>query len=730
MRLLRVGLAVVVGSLLLWGLCSAQGPEAHSYGAVDEIRLKTAAAESAQWLVAGRDAAGTYYSPLARINDENVSKLGFAWEYATGTFRGLEATPIVVDGTMYTSGNWGVVYALDAATGKPLWTFDPKNDGQVGRFTCCDVVNRGVAVWKGRVYVASLDGRLFALDARDGKPIWSVDTLIDHQQPYSVTGLPQIAGDVVVIGNSGADMGKGGVRGYVTAYDLVSGSQRWRFFTIPSRNEPQRDMAMKTALSSWDPKSEPGGGTVWAGMSYDPELNFVYLGTGNASPYQERGRNPSGAHGDDLYACSIIALDATSGKLAWYYQTTPGDNLDQDADAPFVQAALELGGRTRNVLMQASKNGFFYILDRKTGELISGKPYTYVNWATGLDARGRPILTQTADYREKPQLIYPNYNGGHSWIPMSYSARTHLVYIPVIDAPMVWVDLYDKPIRYVEGTFAVGGFPMDKTYDPEGLESSFGKLPAFKDGRGPRHVTHNLLRAWDPVKQATVWEQETSRDYLVYDGGVLSTGGNLVLQGRIDGSFYAYAADTGRILKKLRTGVATMAAPMTYEIAGVQYIAVMQGYGGGAIGSEFPPDSAGHHYLNEGRIIAFRLGGGAIPLPPPQPKVVFQQPPPRAGSPADIDRGGSLYTTHCARCHVFGVGPLPDLRRIPAEVSDIFADIVLHGRLAPLGMGRFDDLLSAADVADIHDYLIGEAWKAFDAQQAATAAAASGSRPH
>ena len=220
MTMLRVG---VVG-MLLCGSCFAQG-----------------SAEPSQWPVAGRDAEGTYYSPLGRINDRNVGTLGFAWEYQTGTFRGLEATPIVVDGTMYTSGNWGVVYALNAATGKALWTFDPQNDGQVGRFTCCDVVNRGVAVWKGRVYVASLDGRLIALDARDGKPVWSVDTLIDHKQPYSVTGLPQIAGGVVVIGNSGADMGKGGVRGYVTAYDFTSGEQRWRFFTVPSRSDPQPD---------------------------------------------------------------------------------------------------------------------------------------------------------------------------------------------------------------------------------------------------------------------------------------------------------------------------------------------------------------------------------------------------------------------------------------------------------------------------------------------------------
>jgi quinohemoprotein ethanol dehydrogenase len=687
--------------------------EPHSYGAVDEARLRNVGAEPSQWLAAGRDRAGSFYSPLAGINDRNVGTLGFAWEYVTGTYRGLEATPIVVDGTMYTSGNWGVVYALNAATGKLLWSFDPQNNGQVARYACCDVVNRGVVVWQGRVYVASLDGRLIALDAGSGKPAWSVDTLLNHQEWYSVTGLPQIAGNAVVIGNSGADMGKGGVRGYVTAYDLSTGKQLWRFFTVPSRGG-----AADAALASWDPKADPRGGTVWGGMSYDPELNYVYIGTGNASPYQERGRNPSGGHTDDLYACSVIALDAASGRMVWYYQTTPGDNWDQDADAPFIQAELQIGGRARQVLMQASKNGFFYVLDRKTGELISGKPYTYVNWASGLDAQGRPVLTSVADYKNKAQLIYPNYNGGHSWIPMSYSERTHLVYIPVIDAGMVWVDLHDKPIRYVEGTFSVGGLAADKTYDREALEPSYGKLPSLE---GKRHVTHNVLRAWDPVKQATVWEHETSRDYLAYDGGALSTGGNLVFEGAVDGSFYAFAADSGRVLKQWSTGVGTMAAPMTYEVDGVQYVAVMQGYGGGAIGFEFGPEMAGHRYVNEGRILVFRLGGGAVPLPPPQPGVVFEQPPPRAGSSADIDKGASLYTTQCARCHVFGIGPLPDLRRIPADIHNIFSDIVLRGKLAALGMGRFDDILSPADVTGIHDYLINEAWKAYEAQQAAAA---------
>src|SRR5580700_1943814 len=692
---------------------------AQQFGRVDDVRLRNASTETDQWLTTGRDSQGTYYSPLTQINDKNVGRLGLAWEFKTGTYRGLEATPVVVDGVMYTSSTWGVAYALNAATGEPLWKFDPVNNGQVGRNACCDVVNRGVVVWKGRVYVSSTDGRLFALDARTGARLWVVDTIVDHRQPYTVTGVPQLAGEVVLIGNGGSDIGHGGVRGYVSAYDLPTGRFRWRFYVVPARDDPKPTAAARAALGTWDPHSTPRGGAVWAGTSYDPDLGIVYLGTGNAAPYQERDRNPGGGEKDDLYTSSIVALNARTGALVWYFQTTPGDNWDQDAISSFIQADLEVEGHVRQVIMQAPKNGFFYVLDRRTGEFISGKPFTFVNWARGLDAKGRPLLTKDAKYTKKPQLIYPSTAGAHSWMPMAYSPITRLVYIPVIDAPMVFVDLRRAPLSFVDGSFGVGVVFPDKDYNPQDWEQWFGPLPGYEadDRRGPRRVIRGVLRAWDPVAQHVVWEQETSRDYFLYDGGALATGGNLVLQGRGDGSFVAYAADTGNVLTKIETGVGIMAAPMSYEVAGVQYVAVMEGYGGGAIGLPFPPNSAGARLVNEGRIVAFRLDGETVALPPVRQELPVEAPA-QPGSSADIARGNGLYASYCSRCHVFGPGVLPDLRRMPAGIHNLFEEIVLRGRLAPLGMGRFDDVLSAADVSAIHTYLVSEGWKLLKEQKA------------
>jgi quinohemoprotein ethanol dehydrogenase len=677
-------------------------------------------AAAAEWRSTGRDAQGTYYSPLNLINDHNVATLGHAWTFRTGTSRGLEATPLVVDGVMYTSGNWGTVYALQAATGKSLWTFTPKMDRKVGRDVCCDVVNRGVVVFAGKVYVASLDGQLYALDAATGAIAWSADTIVDHRQPYTSTGAPQLAGKLVLIGNSGADMGNGGTRGYVSAFDLATGKLAWRFFVVPARDDPHPSPVMQAALKTWDRAGDPRGGAVWAGTAYDPQLNLVYIGTGNAAPYQERVRNPGGGRHDDLYCSSIVALDARTGEPAWHFQTTPGDDWDQDADATLIQADLNIGGQLRHTLLQASKNGFFYVFDRKTGELISGKPFTYINWATGLDARGRPIVSAVADYSKKPQLIYPSTSGGHSWAPMSLSAQTHLVYIPVMDVPMVWVDLEHKPVAHVEGAFGVGVLYPDASYDPAGMESLYGPLPHY-DATHPRRVIRNLLRAWDPVAQKTVWEQETSHGFFVNDGGVMSTGGNLVFQGRADGDLYAYAADTGKLLHTQEIGVGIMAAPMTYEVAGVQYVAVMAGYGGGAIATTYPDFAAGAKYLNEGRIVALRLGGGAVPLPTVRTQAALPVPPASEGSAADIARGLRLFTAQCGRCHALGVSVLPDLRiAAPADLKQ-FKDIVLHGALAPLGMGSFDDVLSEADAAALHAYLVSEARAAYAAANPATA---------
>ena len=708
------------------GIAGASPDAPGGFGQIDEARLRRSAAEPQNWLTLGRDRSGAYYSPLTDINERNVKRLGFAWDYDLATFRGQEATPIVVDGVMYTSGTWGYVYALDAATGKELWKFDPKVHGQAGRYPCCDLLNRGVAVWEGRVYVAAVDGRLFALDAATGAKIWEVDTIVDHGLQYSSTGAPQIAGHAVVIGNSGGDMGTGGVRGYVTAYDLKSGEQLWRFYTVPGASgAPFEHPEMEFAAKTWDPQRNPeyhGGGTVWDGMAYDPDLNLLYFGTGNAAPYDSRQRGRT--HQDNLFVASIIALNADTGRMAWYYQATPGDEWDFDAVQKFVLADLKIGGATRKVLMQANKNGFFYVLDRATGKLYSAKNFATVTWASHVDLKtARPVLAPAAEYHNGPVLTYPSVLGAHTWPPMSFSPRTGLVYIPVNEAPNILVDIAHNggSVDFLDGYFTINGVMVDKAYDPKSMESVFGKLPDYNSKRRRAPDVHNVLRAWDPIGQKTAWEQKTSDGYAVWDGGILSTAGNLVFQGHANGDLCAYTADRGRRLHCVPTGSHLGAAPITYSVDGVQYVAVQAGYGGVAMYWPIPPNTVASKYVNENRIIAFRLDGADVPKPEPRVEPRVQLPPENPASAEVIHEGERLFTAYCSRCHVFGPSITPDLRRINAAVRARIKNIVIGGERAPFGMGRFDDVLTESDVNAISAYLLDQAWQLYrDEQQTQT----------
>ena len=703
-------------------------PGAATPGAVDAARLQAADSEPQNWFTGGRDQDGTYYSPLKNIDEHNVKDLGFAWAYDLGTpQRGQEATPIVVDGVMYTSGTWGYVYAVDAASGRERWRYDPKADYAAARNPCCDLVNRGVAVWQGKVYVASGDGRLHALNAATGEKIWVTDTITNHKLPYSSTGAPQIAGAVVVIGNSGGDMGHGAVRGYVAAYDLQTGAFKWRFYTVPPAvGQPFENPELEAAAKTWDSHRDAlyqGGGTAWDGFAYDPKLNLVYFGTGNAAPYDLRQLGP--AELDGLYAASIIALHADTGRLAWYYQTTPHDHWDYDSVQKMILADLEIGGAARQVLMQASKNGFFYVLDRQTGKLLSAKNYTYINWASGVDLKtGRPMPTEQSDWYASPKNVYPSWAGAHSWNPMSYSGQTHLVYIPVIDVSSVFVDMLHNggEVKFLDGFFTVNGIFADDSYDAGDLKRLYGPLPDLKDIKASRKVkpVRELIRAWDPLAQKTVWEHETSGGMRGYDGGVMSTAGNLVFQGRGSGGLWVYAADTGKVLKVIKTGSHIMAAPTTYAVNGEQYVAVQVGYGGTAIAEgPYPPNSAAMKYQNTNRILAFKLGGAAVPTPPVRVDEPFAKPPPQTATAAEINAGEVKFIEECSRCHALGPSITPDLRRLNAGLHAAFKDIVLHGALAPAGMERFDDLLSDKDAANIHAYLIEQSWIAYRAQEAA-----------
>lgn len=677
-----------------------------------------------QWVRNGRDAGGSYYSPLTDIDRHTVSRLGFEWDYPLGTKRGLEATPLVIDGALYAVGNWGRVYSVDAATGKERWRYDPQVDGQWGRYACCDVVNRGLAESEGTIYVGALDGFLHAIDARTGMRRWKVDTLIGRGRrlPYTLTGAPVIAGDLVVIGNAGADFK--GVRGYVSAYDLKSGALRWRFFTVPRDPKlgPQDQPHLVAAIQTWDPRHRweyGGGGTVWDGMSYDAESNLLYIGTGNASPYtiKEHGRRG----GDDLYANCIVAIHADTGRMAWYYQIVPGDEWDYDATQKMILADLTLEGGVRKVLMQASKDGFFYVLDRMSGEFISAQNFAYVNWTKRLDPKtGRPQPNPDAEYLAAPRLIFPSMAGAHSWQPMSYDPATGLVYIPALEAPMVYIETANRPAGLIEGNFTVAGL-FAEDFDPESLSTLFGPLPTLDElaHDAPKGAAHSVgvLKAWNPTLQKLVWQRPSAT---FWNGGVLSTAGGIVVQGDAAGFLNVYDAASGELLKALDVGTSIMAAPMTYRVAGKQYIAVMAGYGGGpGLYSPFPPASAAYRFGNEGRIVAFALDGAAPPMPPPVTEAPFAQPPPRTGTAQAIAHGEVLYSRYCGRCHVFGRGELPDLRRLAAATHTVFYDIVLRGIYAARGMGRFDDVLSRQDASDLHAFLVERAWDAYRHQRGA-----------
>jgi quinohemoprotein ethanol dehydrogenase len=686
--------------------CSGKAPEA---GWVDADRLAAADAEPGQWFTSGRDGDGTYFSPLTKISDANVGQLGFAWDYKLGTKRGLQSTPIVVDGIMVFSGNWGKVYALDAATGKELWTFDPQVDGQIGRHACCDVVSRGLSVWHGKVYTVALDGKLSALDLKTGKPVWQANTITDKSFPYTVTGAPQIAGKVVVVGSSGADFG---ARGYVAGYDLETGKEKWRSFVVP-RNPalgPQESPEMQAALASWSPGTDwkdGGGGTVWDGMAYDPEHNLLYVGTGNGSGYNARTRSPGG--GDNKYLASILALDADSGRLKWAFQTVPGEHWDYTATQKFILADLKIDGVDRKVIMQAPKNGFFYVLDRVTGEFLSAKNYVYQNWAKGLDPKtGRPIPNPAvADYTGDARLVYPGMQGGHNWQPMAYSPKTGLVYIPAMEAGMVFVDAAQRPIGRIQGTFDVHGIFVEG-YAPAAMKTWYGDLPSLeallqKAGRSKASPSFSVLRAWDPVRQKLVWEQLMPS---FWDGGVSATAGNLVFHGTSSGHLAAYAADTGKLLHKVDVGTSIMAAPMTYEIGGVQYVAVLAGFGG-AGGAGFAPSTAAYKYGNEGRVVVFKLGGGAVPKPAPFVDRPYPDAIPQFGTPQQIAAGGLTFARTCGGCHGAPRGLYPDLTRSPL-IADAaaFRAVVLEGALVPNGMARFDDVLKPEDAEAIRAYLV------------------------
>jgi quinohemoprotein ethanol dehydrogenase len=730
---LAVRLSCLISGVFLCSVVPVtQGAETNGqgiakYGEVDIARLRQADRNPEQWGAMGRTLNGTYYSPLSQINASNVDRLGFVWQFKTGTYRGMDATPLFVDGILYFPGIWGSVYALDAATGKEIWRFTPKNDGEFAKWAASDVVTRGIAVLNRRVYTVSTDCHLFSLNAANGQIVWQTDTLAEQAPGYVCQGAPTVTDRYVIVGNAGGDNLAGGVRGYISAFDLKSGHLVWRFFTVPKIGERNPSQALVAAARTWDPTRDlkfGGGGTVWGQMVYDPELDLVYFGTGNAAPYNAPRDWAGGRASDRLYAASIVAVHARTGEMAWYYQTTPGDVWDFDAAANLVLASLRISGVERQVLMQANKNGFFYLIDRRTGRPLSAAPFAYINWASGIDAGFRPIVNQgAADYNATPKIVFPSVLGAHSWPPMSYNPQTGLVYIPSLETGAILADVTKNPgarIHWLDQQMGVTEIVPDKTLSYDYWESLVGKLPHFKAPFSKRSLLRGILRAWDPLTRQVVWEQETSEGYAVLDGGTMTTAGGLVIAGREDGALEAYDAKTGSILKTIQTGSAIMAAPMTFEVGGKQYISVLCGHGGMFLNFL---GTAAWDYINEDRILTFAIDGmPETPTPPRKTPPTARVEPPLARNASSelVEAGRDLFITHCARCHTLDTPAISsDLTRSAAIYSIETLDaILLRGALSSAGMGKFDDVLTERDLYSLQAYLVNETWDAYQDERA------------
>ncbi|WP_161491211.1 PQQ-dependent dehydrogenase, methanol/ethanol family [Bradyrhizobium neotropicale] len=703
-----IGAAIILSLPFSRLTATSFGPRAsHATGVVSVHPLFKADEEPGQWMTGGRDWRQSYDSPLKQINRHNVGKLGYAWSSDIEGSSRLEATPIVVDDIMYVSSIAGMVYALNAETGQQLWRFDPG----VGSFAnlyakaCCGPVNRGVAFWKGRVYVAAFDGSLYALDATTGGVTWKADTIIDRSRAYTSTGAPYIAGDLVVIGNAGADFD---ARGYISAYDIRTGKLAWRFFTVPgdprhSFEHPELKMAAKT----WDKDSrwDAGlGGTVWDGMAYDPELNLLYVGTGNGGPWPQIIRSPSG--GDNLFLSSILAINPKTGRLKWYYQTTPGESWDYTATQKIILADIRVRGKVRKVIMQAPKNGFFYVLDRVTGELLSARPYLRkLTWASRVDMKtGRPIVSDQARYWKSPRLIFPNVGGGHNWQPMAFNRETGLVYIPVLEMGMVF-GLSPEPFSYKKArpNYHVNlGWPDANGHFDFMCETAFPACPDAEEvlkGQ-PETPPQSFLRAMHPVSGKIEWEAETTRNNQYKNrvgrpGGVMSTAGDLVFEGHLDGTFDVRNASNGALLKTMFVGNPIVAAPMTYMAGGVQYVAFLAGD---------RSDGA------KSRVVALQLDKNIVP-PPTQSQTAAGMesralPPAQMSQVTErlVSKGRQFFEQNCATCHVGGNAP--SLIPLREAAQRQFFDIVLGGIRANKGMGNFSTILSADDATAIRTYLI------------------------
>jgi quinohemoprotein ethanol dehydrogenase len=694
------GLAAAVAAMtLMAGLntATAAGP-----ADVNAKRMLDPAATAANWMSYGGTYAEQHFSPLTQINKDNVSQLGLTWFADYDTNLTQAGTPLEIDGVIYVSTAWSKVYAFDARTGKTLWEYNPKTPGTWIRNVCCGIVNRGIAAWNGKIYIGTLDGRLVAINAKTGKEAWSVLT-IDPRKHYSVTVAPRIAKGKVLIGESG---GEYGVRGYLSAYDAETGKLDWRFYTIPGNpkdgfENPAMEMAAKTWGGEWWKLG--GGGTVWDAIVFDPVTNLVYFGVGNGTPWNDHYRDPT--NNDNLFLASVVALNVDTGQYVWHYQETPADTWDYDAVSPMSVVDMNIGGKDRRVLLQASKNGFYYVLDARTGELLHASAFVDVNWANGIDMKtGRPRTKPQARYpKGAPWDLSPGVQGAHGWHSNAYSPQTGLFYVPT-------------QIAYFPMVFDPAFTPNPVGYN---LGIDFGaQFTFYRDHPQAKNGFVGYLQAMDPKTGKKVWSGPQNQGPT---GGAVATAGGLVFQGGgTSNEFRAFDATSGKVLWTGKTQTAVLAAPISYELDGKQYIAVSVG---GAAGDYYAP--------NYSRMLVYSVGGMAkLPAPAPYtPRALL--PPPATAAAADVQKGEQLYARNCAACHgdrgqTRGAN-FPDLTRTPLLWSqDGFDSIVLKGLLSEKGMVSFADVLKPADTAQIRAFIIDQANQLKNNPQTGAAPAAVG----
>ncbi|MBM3806777.1 MAG: PQQ-dependent dehydrogenase, methanol/ethanol family [Acidimicrobiia bacterium] len=630
------------------------------------------------WLAFGRTYSEQRFSPLTQINESTIGRLSPEWVVELSGDRGLVSTPLVVDGVMYFVRGMNVVRAVNATTGAKLWEFDPEVRAAAGQMRAGWDHSRGIGFWNGKVYVATWDGRLIAIDARTGKEVWRAQTF-EPGKPLYITGAPKIFKGKVLIGNGGTEHGAS--RGYVTAYDAETGKQAWRFFIVPGNpadgfeNEAMR-MAAKTWTGQW--WLHGGGGNAWHGFTYDAELDTLYIGTGNGSPWNRKIRSPEG--GDNLFLCSIVALNPDTGAYKWHYQTTPGETWDFNSNMDIILADLPIDGKPRKVILHAPKNGFFYVIDRTTGKLISAEPFTRTTWATRIDPdTGRPIEVEGARYERGVATVAPTPIGAHNWHAMSFNPKTGLAYYPAM---------------HLQATFNDKGFDP-KTWRATPFSIGYGVGGSFISGPSKPGTPMSSLQAWDPIKKQIAWEVPMDG---VFHPGTMTTAGNLVFQGRNDGSLRAYTADAGKEVWRANLGLGISAPPVTYAVNGKQYVALLVGWGGAMAGLGGPVSSMhGWAYgVHKRMLVALALDGKAAL--PAQPPPTFPAPLQAEFTvdPKLVQAGAALYGERCTACHGPGgqsAGMAPDLRAsFVVTQAEQFARVVRGGTRTARGMPMYADI--------------------------------------